>query len=279
MRREVPVERVRSWLQAGQGAYQDVLTADQVRTELVGAGIGPSRMSPAESSQLLCAWVAYALQSLADEFVAAEESTGPPPAPGFVSQITSEQIRVLAADVPGWIARTRRAATDPGYDVAAEIPLPAALPPWVRAEPCPFSHLVAMRRAAAIMFERLELAMADFERTAADDAGGAPHQLRGLLVEVQTVLGAVPDQPLLEHRLAREHESIEATLRDVVGRCFSLGQMLSRPRLLRGPSRPPNWSPPPQQSPDWTAAAPDRPPPDQWYGYGPTHHGPHSGHH
>lgn len=128
MRREVPVERIRSLLQAGGGPYEDILAADQLRTELVAAEITPLMKSPVESGQLLCAWVAYALQSLADEFVAGEGLTGPPPASGFVTHITAEQVRVLASQVPAWVARTRPAAADPGYDVAAEVPLPAALP-------------------------------------------------------------------------------------------------------------------------------------------------------
>lgn len=255
-RGDVPVEEVRTLLQGGGGAYEDILAADRLRTELISAGLTPTTMSPAESGQLLCAWVAYALQSLAEAFVEAEEQPGSLHRAGFITQVTSEQIRLLANEVPTWIGRARRASTDPGYDVAAETPLPADFPGWVRVEPCPTSHLVAMHSAASTMFDRLQLAAADFERSVAG-ADTLLNQLRGLVAQLQVQLDATP-VTAMGSLGARDHEATEAVLRDTVTRCFTLGQLMSRPRLLRGGTRPPGWQHAPRPA-GWGAGNPYSP--------------------
>ncbi len=247
------------------------MAADRLRTDLVSAGLSPLTMSPAESGQLLCSWVAYALQSLADAFVEAEERSGPPPSPGFLTAVTADQVRLIAVAVPPWIARARRAAADPGYDVAGDVPLPATLPPWVQVEPCPLSHPTGMRNAAATMFERRQLAMADFERATSSHAG-VQSDMRARVAALQALLDATPGSVRGSLR-AREHEAAEVALRELVNRCFELGQMLSRPRLLRGRSRPPGRTAPQPPVPRRPVA--DRP--DSFYGHhaGYDHHGGH----
>lgn len=146
LRGEVAAEDVRRTLAVGGGAYDDALAADRLRSDLLAAGVSPFYASPAESSQLLSAWNALALQSLAQAFFDAELATARRLTAGHLAGITAQQIDLFAGQVPVWSGRARRAALDPGYDVAAEVPLPLDRLPWVAVEPCPDSHLAAMRR-------------------------------------------------------------------------------------------------------------------------------------
>lgn len=270
----VPATDVRPYVRAGAVAYEDFLEAESLRHELVAAGLDPTTASPAETSQLLCAWNAYALQTLAEAFLDAEDRLAGGQAM-TVAQVTAAQVQMLVRDVPVWSGRARRAAADPGYDVAAEVPLPAPMAPWVVVEPCPRSHLEAMRVATVAMVERIEAALADLGR--APGAGGARHvsTLSGMLADVRGRVGAVTGM-LAGPATGPVHESAEAAMRSAVAQCFALGQITARPRLLQGPSTPVYGARP---APQW----PQQPPPGgPGYGYphGGYHgHGHHGGHH
>lgn len=242
MKGEVPLDEIRAQLRAGRVAYEDFLATDDLRRDLAVHRIEAGHASPAETSQLLCAWCAWVLQSLAEAFVGADQQVSPTTA-GFLPRITATQVSLLAREVPVWSGRARRAAVDPGYDVAAEVALPANFDGWVAAEPCPPAHLAAMRAATVTMVERLETMLAD----TADAPSTVGGQLRGLITEVQARFASVPAVSSGRASPAN-HEAEEAILRDGVQRCYVLGQILARPQLLTRPTRPagapPPWAPP-----------------------------------
>src|SRR6185437_7687340 len=105
-------------------AYQDMLDAEQLRVSLASSGDSLWTARPHQASQLLCAWNAFALQTLGDQ----------PP-------VTAEQAAAFLGEVEHWSAQARKAASDETYDVTAEIAVPAPLPEWVKVEPCPRAHL------------------------------------------------------------------------------------------------------------------------------------------
>lgn len=274
IRSEVPAEEVLARLSASGGVYEDYLAADRLRSELALAGIDPARTSPAESSQLLCTWIAYASVSLAQAFLDAEgvdRAHG-----GFLSPVSAEQVLLLLREVPLWSARARRAAQQPGYDVAAEVRLPAPLP-WVAVEPCPPSHLAAMRQAGTTMLERIEAALADLQRP---PRGASPvlSQLRGMAVDAQARL-EYADSLAVATAPGTMHEDVEQALRAGVSACWALGQLLARPRLaaLAGPyvTSPPYGRPPHDPSPYGHAPpGPGTPPPWPSATYGPPRYRP-----
>lgn len=226
LRGKVPADEVLALLAATGGAYDDYLAADQLRSELALAGIDAERTSPSESSQLLCTWVAYASVSLAEAFVDAEgvdRARG-----GFLATVSEQQVLLLLRDVPQWSARARRAAAEPGYDVAAEVRLPVRLP-WIAVEPCPRSHLTAMRRAGTVMLEQIEAALADLQRLT-QSASPVLTQLRGMAVDAHTRL-EYADNLGTAAAVGTMHENVERVLRDGVTACWTLGQVLARPRL------------------------------------------------
>lgn len=265
-RGEVPVAEVRARLRGGEQAYEDADAADRLRQDLVVAGVGPWGASPSETSQLLCAWNAYALQSLADAFVAAEEESRAGAGRGFVDLVTFQQVDLLAREIPAWSGRARRAAADPGYDVGAEVALPAPLNAWVAVEPCPPTHLAAMQAGAGTMLQRAQGALADFQR-GADDHRAELAQLSGLLADVEARVTYAAQA--LGRLSAAVHESLEAQLRDTAGRCFLLGQYMARPRLLRLPSGPPAVAPGYPAYPQYPEY-PQYPSGGGWWGHG--HH-------
>jgi hypothetical protein len=113
-----------------------MIDARQLRGSLAASGTGLWGASPGQSSQLLCAWNAFALQTLGDELVEADYRADPRTA-GFLPLVTAEQAAAFLGEVEHRSAGARRAASDAGYDVAAEIAVPAPLPAWVTVEPCP----------------------------------------------------------------------------------------------------------------------------------------------
>ncbi len=215
-------------LAANGGVYEDYLAADRLRSELAAARIEPWITSPAESSQLLCTWNAHSLLSLAQALVDAEGLD--PARGGFLPQVTAEQALRFLRETPSWAARARRAAVEPGYDVAAEVRLPAPLPPWVVVEPCPRSHLVAMQAAGSTMLDRIQAILGDLERTPSAAGHPVATQLRGWATEVQTRLEYGTDL-FAAAAAGGLHEDIENALREGVAACHLLGQVLARPRL------------------------------------------------
>lgn len=273
LRGDVPADEVLALLSVGSSAYQDYLAADQLREELATAGIDPWSTSPSESSQLLATWNAYALQSLGQAFVEAEGLA--PDAGGFLPRVTADQALRFLREVPRWSARARRAATDPGFDVAREVALPAPLPQWVVVEPCPRSHLQAMGSAGATMLERVEAALADLNRLSPTKQHPDSARLHGHAADVRTRLDYADAMLAGGSKATAVHEGAEWALREAITTAFYLGQVVARPRLAKiaaasvaGVAAAPGPSPAAGYSPSsW---------PQNHHGYG---YGGHHGHH
>ncbi len=78
---------------------------------------------------------------------------------GYLPRVTAEQAWMFFAQVEPWLSRARQSAVDDGYRVDDEVALPAPLPGWVAADPCPDAHLEAMVVAARALGTRLEAAL------------------------------------------------------------------------------------------------------------------------
>lgn len=188
MHGEVSATTVEAYRRAGATAYQDILDADQVRADLAASGAGLWGASPAQASQLLCAWNAFALQTLGEELIDADYRADPRTV-GFLPPATAEQTAAFLGEVERWSSGVRRAASDPSYDAAAEMALPAPLPAWVTAEPCPQTHLKAMVAAAQAMRAHVESALAALVGT--DPPRGkqdAAARLQGMAAEADSIV-------------------------------------------------------------------------------------------
>jgi hypothetical protein len=232
---EVAATTVEAYRRAGAVAYQDFMDAEQLRAVMAASGGGAWAASPGQASQLLCAWNAFALQTLGDEFVEADYRADPR-TKGFLPPVTAEQAAGFLGEVEHWSALARRAGSDPGYDVTAEVALPVALPAWVKAEPCPQPHMDAMLAAARAMRGRAEAALADLARTA-PPAGkeGAASRLRGLAAEADATV-SFGESLWSPHADAAVHERTENSLRRGIASYYELGQLLAMPALLDRPA-------------------------------------------
>jgi hypothetical protein len=231
---EVAASTVEALRTAGGAAYQDMMDAEQLRGSLAASVDGLWAASPGQSSQLLCTWNAFALQTLGDELVEADYRADPR-TKGFLPPVTAEQATAFLGEVEHWSARARRAASDPGYNVTAEIVVPVPLPAWVVVEPCPRAHLDAMLAAARAMRGRAEAALADLTRTlppAGQDEAVA--RLRGMAAEADSVTG-FGESLWSPSANAEVHERVENSLRRGIAAYYQLGQLLAAPALLDRP--------------------------------------------
>jgi hypothetical protein len=72
MHGEVGAATIEAYRRAGAAAYSDQADAERVRSELVLSGRSIWTAPLHQASQLLCAWNAFALQTLGDELVEAD---------------------------------------------------------------------------------------------------------------------------------------------------------------------------------------------------------------
>jgi hypothetical protein len=234
MHGEVSADTVEAYRRAGGAAYQDMTDAEQLRASLTESGAGLWGASSAQASRLLCAWNAFALQTLGDELVEADYRADPR-TKGFLPSVTAEQAAAFLGEVEQWSSRARRAAGDATYDITAEVALPVPLPGWVKVEPCPRAHLDAMLAAARAMRGRAEAALADFTRTGPlQGKEGVAARLRGRVAEADSVV-AYGEALWSPDASAVVHERVENSLRRGIAAYYELGQLLAMPVLAERP--------------------------------------------
>ena len=231
MRGEIAATTVEAYRRAGGAAYQDMLDAEQLRADLAAYGGSQWIARSHQASQLLCAWNAFALQTLGDRLVEADYQADPRTA-GFLPPVTAEQAAVFLGEVEQWSARARRAASDETYDITAEIAVPAPLPEWVKAEPCPRAHLTAMLAAAGAMRGGAEAALADlFTAPPPRAKANAGSRVKGLAAEADSVVSF--GESLWSPDATDEvHEKVENSLQRGIAAYYRLGQLLAMPALL-----------------------------------------------
>ncbi len=234
LRGEVSADTVEAYRRAGAAAYHDLASAEQLRADLAASGASPWSARPGQASQLLCTWNAFALQKLGDELVEADYQADPR-TQGFLPPVTAEQAMVFLREVGHWSIRARRAASDPGYDVTAEIALPVSLPGWITVEPWPRPHLRAMLAAAQAMRDWAEAALADLTRIDPPDGREkALTRLRGMAAEASAVTD-FGESLWSPHASEQVHEQVENSLRHGIAAYYKLGQLLAVPALLDRP--------------------------------------------
>lgn len=230
----VPTDLVEAYRGAGGQVYEDVIAADAARQELLLAGRNLRTVRPGTRSQLVCTWNAFALQTLGLAFVDAV----PPAAarlPGYLPRATVAQAEVFLAEVGYWSGQAHRSSADPDFDVAALRPLPAPLPRWVVAMPCPREHVTAMLDAGAALRDRAQAAMADFRRAMPDDAERDTVRLAGLAADAEAAL-AYAGGMLSPDASQPVHAALEQSVRRAVESLYQLGQLMAAPSLLDRPA-------------------------------------------
>ena len=231
---EVPAEQLEAFRRAGGPVYETYLSAENALTGMSGLGKHPWEAEAGTKSQLLCTWNAFLLQTLAAALLDADYAAMPSTV-GYLPPVTAEQAWALFEQVEPWLSRARQAAHGTSYDVAAELTLPADLPPWVEVEPCPRAHLDAMLAATATAHEHLDALLGGLL-----GAGDPPKQYVTALERVQRLGVDAHTASSYAAGLAHPgadtalHEVIEEHLHRALELQYHLGQLIADPDLLDG---------------------------------------------
>ncbi|WP_460344785.1 hypothetical protein [Actinoallomurus acanthiterrae] len=129
--------------------HQELREAERLWCDGRSAGAEPS-LNAAE--ELVALWAAYVLQMLGEQLLDADHAAHPQ-APGFVSMTTAEQVLLLFDEVDSWMSRSGGPATELSGR-SGPVCFAAPFPRWVRIEPHPRAHLLAMVTAGKEISER-----------------------------------------------------------------------------------------------------------------------------
>jgi hypothetical protein len=228
VRGELPADPLQAYRRAG--AAVDALLAE-VEQRRVEAGLeGRTAWTIDRSAQVeaLCAWCAFALQTLGDAYLDAHEARHPA---GFVSEQTHDQVMAFYEGVQGWVRRGHEAETAPGYRL--DVPLPADLPGPVGAwRETPPEHLVGMRTACETLGVRAEAAAR--ELIAGSDAqthAAAVETVRRLLAGARSA-AEYAEQMWSSELPDRLRTDLEKELRTALSGYYRLGQLVALPELI-----------------------------------------------
>lgn len=229
---------VEAYRRAGGEVYDLADAFDRARLEWSTKGLSAWTAPRSTQVALLASWNAFALQVLGDELVAADYAADLRTA-GFLPPVTARQALAFYGPVPAWLSAVRQAQASESYGL--QVALPAALPPFVEVEPCPATHLSAMRAAAARLRTQAEATLAGF--TLGDDPD--QHRAHDRISQVTARAGAAMDYAdhlWAPHPPKEVHMDIERHLMAALEDYFELGQFLAMPTLALGarpnPSRP-----------------------------------------
>jgi hypothetical protein len=209
---EVSIAELEARRRAGRAAYGLVEEADSLQ--------GDDR-----SAQLfrLCAWNAFALQTIADNLIEADAASDPGTA-GYVPRSTLLYVGACLDEVPNWIKQARVAQNDPTARPAGG--LPSRLPAWRHDEPTRPSELHGLRAAYEVLQARTEgrvLAL-------------SPEQTRAS-VELRRVCSEMKSAAEYAQAIGTRHVGAvdrgEARWRfvDALQHAFLLGQLLALPTM------------------------------------------------
>ncbi|MGW2157945.1 hypothetical protein [Nonomuraea sp. NPDC001699] len=233
-RGEVSTDELEAYRRAGGLVYTELEHAEELRLRLVQDGVNLWHGSQAASGQLLCTWNAFVLQTIGEQLLDADYTADPRTA-GYVPPVTSRQVAACFGQVEGWVSRARQAAGNSRYLVETELQLPADLPEWAEADPCPLPHLHGMLAAARAIRRHAEVAFGVFEQTVPDahDHQADLQRLRQLVAEAATAADYAEGLLKADPRPSL-HEAIEQRLQRSLELYYHVGQLIAMPRHIAG---------------------------------------------
>ncbi|GAA5532669.1 hypothetical protein [Deinococcus aluminii] len=246
LRGERDAETLYAYRRAGAQIHPLLDAAERRRFDLMVSGQSPFAVPRHVGLELACAWNAFALQTLGDKMLEADEAADPTTA-GFVPPVTFDQVQGYYSGVQRWLGHASQAAHDPAFDLPPGT-LPARLPEWSPVEPCPRPHLEAMMAALEAMRLHAEAAMHGLEQATPEADAPRLARLRGQVAEALSQAGYVSGMYTPGASLAL-HEQIEEQAKRATESLYRVGQLISYPALLTEPGRastPPGREPPHQ---------------------------------
>jgi hypothetical protein len=172
----------------------------------------------------VCAWNAFALQTIADLLIEAD-AAGDPGTAGYVPPSTLQFASDCLDAVPEWIRLARVVQSDPEARIRG---LPARLPPWQTGEPTRLSELHGLRAA----YEALEARVESYLRSLDQPREGAPalarvRQTRAEMESSAEYANAISISPTG----AGDRGEARWRLLSALESAFALGQLIALPTL------------------------------------------------
>ena len=226
---EVAADTLEAYRRAGGAVYDLLRQAEDRRLDLKLRGVDPWSVEPATRAELLCAWNAFALQTLGDQLLDADYRAAPATV-GYVPAVTAAQILAFYGQVESWLCRAHEARSNPGYRL--DVSMPADLPPWSEVEPCPRAHLEARLAATGSLRSHAEAALVTFQEVPTPPGRlPAVQRLRQLLAEA-TAKADYAERLWAQEVPVELHERIERSAKEAIERYYDLGQLLAMPELV-----------------------------------------------
>lgn len=235
-RGERDAETLYAYRRAGSSVHEELDEAERRRFDMAASGQSPFEMSRQVGLELACTWNAFALQTLGDKMLEADE-VADPDSVGFVPPVTFDQVQAYYSDVQRWLAHANRARHDATFDLPVNT-LPARLPAWSPVEPCPRPHLDAMMTALKAMQLHAEAAMHALEKSTPQKDQAKLSRLRGLFAEAVSK-GNYAANMYAPHASTALHEQVEELAKVAVEQLYQVGQYISYPDLLLSQQKPP----------------------------------------
>lgn len=188
----------------------------------------PWTTSLSDQTYRVCVWNAFALQTLGDQMLDADERLEPSSA-GFVPPQTYALVLKFYQGSAGWFAAAQQAQHNHRY--RPQVELPASLPAWEGATRYPRIFLEALLEATQALRLHVEARWRDFEQQRPPtDKAHLLERLRQKRTRAQTKLDYT--LRLLSPSGSSVHPSTVQHLRLAVSGYYRLGQLLAMPGLL-----------------------------------------------
>lgn len=234
---EVPATTLEAYRRASLPVFEVMNLAEARRQECAAAGLDPWAVPPATRAELLCAWNAYVLQTLGNEFLDADYDASPATV-GYVPPGTAKQVLSFYEQVEEWLDRARQAHASPGYRLDVEAP--AELPGWPAAHPSTAGHFAGVMRALRAVGEHTAAAVAFLpdEPPKGDEKQAQLNRIRQLYASAESKARYATD--LLGAGATREvQQRLEPYARDAIELFYTVGQLAADPWLAVDPPAPP----------------------------------------
>jgi hypothetical protein len=233
---EVPAATLEAYRRASLPVFEVMDVAEARRQECAAAGLDPWAVPPATRAELLCAWNAYVLQTLGNEFLDADYDASPATV-GYVPPATAKQVLAFYEQVEEWLDRARQAHASPGYRLNVEAP--AELPGWSAAHPSTSGHFAGLMRALRVVGEHTAAAMAFLpdEPPEGEEKQAQLNRIRQLYASAESKARYATD--LLGAGATREvQQRLEPYARDAIELFYTVGQLAADPWLAVDPPPP-----------------------------------------
>jgi len=217
LRGEVSTAGIEARRRAGMAAYSLAEEAEAVEGDERGTCLFR-----------LCAWNAFALQTIAETLLDVDAADHPATA-GYVPASTFRFVDACLDEVPDWIRRARVVEGDPDARVGAA--LPARLPRWRHDEPTTPGELHGLRRAYESLEPRVESSLQEAVAAAPASRSREIGELRRVRAEMAS---AAEYAETIRRRNAGPVDRGEARWRllDALEHAYLLGQLLAVPTLV-----------------------------------------------